>query len=37
MKKESVNIDVLIRSRNGEKKIMQSIRTKSRYPSRIRK
>ena len=37
MKKESVNIDVLIRSRNGEKKMMQSIRTKSRHLSRIRK
>ena len=35
--KETVDIDILVTSRNGEEKIMQSIRRTSRPPSRIRK
>ena len=36
-RKETVDIDILVTSRNGERKIMQSIRITSRPPSRIRK
>ena len=36
-RKETVNIDILVTSRNGDRKIMQSIRITSRPPSRIRK
>ena len=36
-KKETVDIDILVTSRNGDRKIMQSIRIMSRRPSRIRK
>ena len=36
-RKENVDIDILVTSRNGERKIMQSIRITSRGPSRIRK
>ena len=36
-RKETVDVDTLITSRNGDKKIMQSIRITSRLPSRIRK
>ena len=35
--KETVNIDILVTSRNGDRKIMQSIKITSRPPSRIRK
>ena len=35
-RKETVDIDILVTSRNGERKIMQSIRITSRPPSRIR-
>ena len=35
--KETVDIDILVMSRNGYRKIMQSIRITSRPPSRIRK
>ena len=35
--KETVYIDTLLTSRNGDRKIMQSIRIRSRPPSRIRK
>ena len=35
--KETVDIDILVTSRNGYRKIMQSIRITSRPPSRIRK
>ena len=34
--KETVDIDILVISRNGDRQIMQSIRTMSRLPSRIR-
>ena len=37
MRKEIVDIDILVTSRNGDRKIMQSIRITSRPPSRIRK
>ena len=37
VRKETVDIDVLVISRNGEKKIIQSIRIMSRPPSRKRK
>ena len=37
VKKETVDIDILVTSRNGHRKIMQSIRITSRPPSRIRK
>ena len=36
-RKETVDIDTLVTSRNGDRKIMQSIKIKSRPPSRIRK
>ena len=36
-RKETVVIDILVTSRNGDGKIMQSIRIKSRPPLRIRK
>ena len=35
-KKEIVDIDILVTSRNGHRKIMQSIRIMSRPPSRKR-
>ena len=34
---ETVDIDIIVTSRNGDRKIMQSIRTTTRPPSRIRK
>ena len=34
VRKETVDIDILVTSRNGDKKIMQSIRITSRPPSR---
>ena len=36
-RKENVDIDILVTSRNGDRKIMQSIRITSRPPSRKRK
>ena len=36
-RKETVDIDILVTSRNGDRNIMQSIRIKSRPPSKIRK
>ena len=36
-RKETVDIDILVISRNGDRKIMQSIRIMSRPPSRKRK
>ena len=36
LRKHAVDIDILITSRNGDRKIMQSVRTTSR-PLRIRK
>ena len=36
-KKETVDIDILVTPRNGDRKVMQSIRILSRPPSRIRK
>ena len=36
-RKETVDIDILVTSRNGDKKIMQSIRIMSRPPSRKKK
>ena len=36
-RKETVYIDILVTSRNGDRKIMQSIRITSRPPSRKRK
>ena len=36
-RKKIVDIDILSKSRNGDRKIMQSIRIKSRSPSRKRK
>ena len=35
--KETVDIDILVKPRNGNRKIMQSIRITSRSPSKIRK
>ena len=35
-RKETVDIDILVTSRNGHRKIMQSIRITSRLPSIIR-
>ena len=35
--KETVDIGILVTSRNGDRKIMQSIRITSRSPSKIRK
>ena len=37
VRKEAVYIDILVRSKNGGRKIMQSIRITSRPPSRKRK
>ena len=37
LSKEAVDIGILVTSRNGDRKIMQSIRKKSRPPSRKRK
>ena len=36
-RKETVDIDILVTSRNSDRKIMQSIRITSRPPSRKRK
>ena len=36
-RKETVDIDNLVTSRNGDRKIMQSIRITSRHPSRKKK
>ena len=36
-RKETVDIDILVTSRNGDRKIMQSIKIMSRPPSRKRK
>ena len=36
-RKETVDLDTIVRSRNGERKIMQSIRMTSRPTSRKRK
>ena len=36
-KKETIGIDILVASGNGDKKIMQSIRITNRLVSRIRK
>ena len=36
-KKETVDIDILIIPRNGDRKSMQSIRIMSRFPLKIRK
>ena len=36
-RKETVDIDILVTSRNGDRKIMQSIRTMSRPNSRKRR
>ena len=35
-RKEIVDIDILVKSRNGDRKIMRSIRITSRTPSRAR-
>ena len=35
--KETVNIDILVTSRNSDRKIMESIRITSKTPSRIKK
>ena len=35
--KETIDINILVTSRNGDRKIMQSIRIMSRPPLRIRK
>ena len=35
-RKESVDIDIVVKSRNGDRKIMQSIRITSRSPTRKR-
>ena len=37
VRKETVDIDILVASRNGDRKIMQSIRIMSTPPSRKRK
>ena len=37
VRKETVSIDILLPSRNGDRKIMQSIRLMKKPPSRIRK
>ena len=37
MRKETVDTDMLVISRNGDRKIMHSIRITSKPPSRIRK
>ena len=36
-RKETVDIDILVTSRNGDRKIMQSVRITSRSPSRASK
>ena len=36
-RKETVDIDILVTSRNGDRKILQSTRIKSRPPSKKRK
>ena len=36
-RKETADIDILVKFRNDDRKIMQSIRITSRPPSRIRK
>ena len=36
-RKETVDIDILVTTRNGDRKIMQSIRIPSRPPFRIKK
>ena len=36
-RKETVDIDILVTSRNGDRKMMQSIKIMSRPPSRKRK
>ena len=36
-RKETVDIDILVTSRNGDRKIMQSVRITSKPSSRIRK
>ena len=36
-RKETIDIDILLLSRNGDRKIMQSIRITSRPPTRKRK
>ena len=36
-RKETVSVDILLASRNGDKKTMQSIRITSRPPSRKKK
>ena len=36
-RKETVDIDILVTSRNGDRKIMQSIRITSKAPARKRK
>ena len=37
MRKETVGIDILVTSKNGDRKIMLSMRKMSRPPLRIRK
>ena len=37
VRKETVDIHIYVTSRNGQRKIMQSIRITSRHPSRKRK
>ena len=37
MRKETVDIHILVTLRNGDRKIMRSIKITSRHPSRIRK
>ena len=37
VRKETVDIDILVTSRNGDRRIMQSIRITSRPPSRKKK
>ena len=36
-RKETADIEILVKSRNGDRKIMESIRIQSRLPSKIRK
>ena len=36
VRKGTVDVDILVTSSNGDRKIMQSIRTTNRSPSRIR-
>ena len=37
VKKETADIDIFVTSKNGDRKIMQSIRITARPPSKIRK